>query len=129
MKIFLFFVVLLGGIVSLAACQLTDNYVTEYGFTNKVITESKFETTNDGLKLEIPFTDFSCDPASFKVLLEKKRNNLTMIITGTETEERCYQKFYADMSGIKSGDYQLKVVYKKNQEEQAVLDEEFTIAK
>ena len=129
MRKFLVIIILFFVIVSLTACQLTDNYITEYGFTNEVIAEPEFEATSNGLKLEIPFADFSCDPASFKVLVDKKKNNLIMTIAGTETEKRCYQKFYANMSGIKPGDYQLKVVYKKDQEEQVVLYESFTITK
>ncbi|MBI3291168.1 hypothetical protein HYZ76_02690 [Candidatus Falkowbacteria bacterium] len=111
----------------MSGCKLQENYAVQYGFSNEVITETKFVITKDGVDMEIPFSDFSCDPKSFKAVLERRGNEFTMIIQGTETQQRCNQKFSAEIRGISSGDYTIKVIYKKSGEEQEVLYRDFSI--
>jgi len=111
----------------LAGCQWKENYVTQYGFTAEKISASVLEPTSDGFKLQIPLSDFSCLPASFKLYLDKNNNDLTMTLKGTETTEHCYYKFYANVSGAKPGAYQLKVIYQKAEENQEIFSQQFTI--
>lgn len=127
MKRVLFITILLIFSFSLVACQFKESYAMQYGFTNEIITETKFEPTANGVNLEIPFADFSCDPKSFKGVLDKKENTFTLTLEGTETTDRCSQKFYADITGMQSGTYWMAVVYKRGDSESQVVYEEFTI--
>nr|AQS29869.1 hypothetical protein [uncultured bacterium] len=101
----------------------------QYGFSGELITETKLESKPDGVYLEMPFADFSCDSKSFKASLDVSGKNLVLSLSGNETKERCSVKFYADIMGIKPGDYWLKVIYNKNGESQEVLYQEFNINK
>lgn len=120
-------IILLTAIVGLSACQLEENYVMQYGFSNEIITETKFETIANGLKLEVPFADFSCDPQSFKGILDRKEKTFTLTLEGTETTNRCSQKFYANITGIQPGNYWMAVVYNKNGQKNQVVYEQFSI--
>jgi len=116
-------------VISLAACRLKEEYSMQYGYSNEVVTETKVVTKSNGLNLEIPFADFSCDSTSFKAVLDRKDKTFTLSMKGTETTERCSQKFFANITGIESGTYWLKVVYDQGSQQQEVLYEQFTIAK
>jgi len=111
----------------LVGCQLKENYALQASFTNEVITKINMEVTSDGVKVDIPFADFSCEPESFKPILERKSNDFIIILEGNETSERCSSKFSAKITGISSGTYWLKVVYKKGEEDQRILYEEFKV--
>ena len=45
---------------------LKESYSMQYGFSGELITETKLESKPDGVYLEMPFADFSCDSKSFK---------------------------------------------------------------
>ncbi|MAF13354.1 MAG: hypothetical protein CMI53_00470 [Parcubacteria group bacterium] len=114
--------------VTLSACQLKENFAMQYGFTNEIVTESKLEPTANGLKVEVPFADFSCDVESFKGVLDKKDSTFTLSLEGNETTERCSQKFFADIEGMQPGTYWFAVVYQKGDDQNQVVYEQFTIA-
>jgi hypothetical protein len=120
-KALILFFLFIGGLSALSGCQWQENYVTQYGFTNEKSAQANLESTRDGFKLQLPFADFSCQPVSFKLNLTRQGNNLTLILTGTETPNRCAQKFFANVSGMKTGSYWLKVIYQKGAEKQEVF--------
>lgn len=113
----------------LTGCRFKENYVMQYSFTSELATETKFETKTNGIKLEIPFADFSCEPESFKAVLNRSGDTFSLTIAGSETQERCSQKFLADISGISPGNYELRVFYQKADQSQQVVFQEFTINK
>lgn len=119
---FLFFI-----IFNLSACQLVQNYDMISSFTNEIKTETKVESKSNGLLLEIPFADFSCDISSFKSKLNREGDVFTLMISGQESTKRCSQLFSANIEGIEQGDYWLKVIYNKNGDQQEVLYQEFSI--
>ncbi|HLC89794.1 MAG TPA: hypothetical protein VJG65_02430 [Patescibacteria group bacterium] len=123
----IYFSLIIFGLI-LAACQLKQNYTMQYGFSNEIITASQTSEAKDGFKIELPFADFSCDAKSFKAVLNRKENNFTITLNGVETQERCSQKFFAEVAGIKQGDYWLKIIYQKNQEEILVFSEALKIS-
>ena len=119
---FLFFI-----IFNLSACQLVQNYDMTSSFTNEIKTETKVESKSNGLLLEIPFADFSCDITSFKPKLNREQDIFILTISGQESVERCSQLFSADIGGIEKGNYWLKVIYDKNGSQQQVLYKAFRI--
>jgi len=110
-------------------CQFKESYSMQYGFTNEIITQTLLELKDGGVKIEIPFADFGCEPKSYKAVLERKEKDFVLTISGTETEKRCPFKFWADISGIPAGDFWLKVIYDKAGEKQEVFYQPFSIAK
>jgi hypothetical protein len=110
-------------------CELKSSYSMQYGFSSEMTTETKIEPTAEGINLEIPFADFSCDSKSFKAVLDRdqQRNEFILNLAGNETEERCSQKFLAEITGISPGEYWLAVIYQKGEQQQQVLYEKFTI--
>ena len=100
----------------------------QYSFTSELATETEFETKPDGIKLAIPFADFSCDQKSFKAVLNRTGDTFNLTISGTETDQRCSQKFSADISGIAPGSYQLRVFYLKGDQSQQAMFKDFTIS-
>lgn len=115
-------------LIILSACSLREDYSMQYSFTSAPSTETKITPTADGVDIEFPFADFSCDAKSFKANLG--RSNKTFIITleGDETEERCSQQFIAEITGIKPGDYSLQLVYRTAQGDQQVMFNQFTVS-
>ena len=101
----------------------------QYGFSSEITTENRLQTKADGLELEIPFADFSCDVKNMKAILDRQADNFTLIISGNETTNRCSETFSAEISGIKPGTYWLKVIYQKADQDQQVLYQQFTVAK
>ena len=104
-------------------CQLKENYVTEYVFSDELVVLPKLQTEEGWLLVEIPFVDFSCKPETFKILLDrdKEKQEFLLVINGIETEERCSKNFYTKIFGISQGEYNLKVIYKKNENDQQVV--------
>jgi len=115
-------------LVLLTGCWLKENYTMQYSFTSELATETEFETKPDGIKLAIPFADFSCDQKSFKAVLNRTGDTFNLTISGTETDQRCSQKFSADISGIAPGSYQLRVFYLKGDQSQQAMFKDFTIS-
>lgn len=101
----------------------------QYSFSNEIITTSKFEPIDNGFNLEILFTDFSCDAKSFKAVLSRQGSDFVLTLSGNETDQRCSQKFSAEISGIQPGIYWLRVIYKKAGQDQQVLYQQFTVNK
>lgn len=101
----------------------------QYSFSNEIIVESKLQPKADGLELEVPFADFSCDIKNIKAVLDRQADNFTLIISGNETTDRCSEKFSAEISGIKPGTYWLKVIYRQGDQDQQVLYQQFTVSK
>ncbi|NUM25428.1 MAG: hypothetical protein HUU49_02255 [Candidatus Buchananbacteria bacterium] len=124
-----FFITLLFGTLFFSACHLKEEYAVQYSFINELSTVTKVEPTGTGLKLEIPFADFSCDVANVKGVLKREMNTFILTLQGNETDQRCSQKFAAEITGIKPGDYEIKVVYLKGDQEQQVMYEKFTVSK
>ncbi|MFA6215386.1 MAG: hypothetical protein WC768_02370 [Patescibacteria group bacterium] len=122
------FLALLFLAIFFTGCQLKENYAMQYSFSNEAAAQVKFEPKTDGVKIEIPFADFGCDPKAYKAVLGRKINTFTITISGTESAQRCAQKFSADISGMVSGDYTFKVVYQKGADKIEVLNREFQIA-
>ncbi len=128
-KYFVIITILLSASLLLTGCNLKEEYSVQYSLINDSGTVTKVEPTPDGLKLEIPFADFTCDAASVKAVLRRAENSFMMTLSGNETIERCGQIFLAQISGIRPGDYDLKVIYLKGAESQPVLFEKFTVVK
>lgn len=126
---FKYFSILFLAIFFLSACGLKQNYSLQYSFTSAPTTETSVEATADGVKIEFPFADFSCDAASFTAALGRSNNTFILTLSGTETEDRCSQKFKASISGIPAGDYSIQMVYQKPEGDQQVLFRDFTVAK
>jgi hypothetical protein len=119
--------ILLIAVLILTGCNIKENYSVQYSFSNEIITAVKFATKAGGVNLEIPFADFSCDAKSFKVQLSRQEDTFTLTIKGQETLERCSQKFSAEISGIETGTYWLKVIYLKGQTRQEVFLQQFSL--
>ncbi len=114
-------------ILMLAGCSFKEEYAMQYTIIDQVGIETKVVPTGDGIKLEIPFADFTCDIKSVKATLERKENIFSVLIQGNETPARCSQKFSADINGVMPGSYQLKVYYQRGEEKQVVLVQDFQI--
>jgi len=123
-----YFSILFLSIFLLTACGLKENYSLQYSFTDVPTTETKVEATADGVKIGFPFADFSCDAASFTADLGRSNNTFILTLSGTETEDRCSQKFTATISGIPAGDYSIQMVYQSPEGDQQVLFRDFTVA-
>lgn len=100
-------------VISLAGCKLKENYAMQSSFSNEIITKTVLEVEGSTLTLELPFADFSCDIKSFKPTLDRQAETFTIVLEGTETTERCSQKFSTEITGFEKGDYWLKVIYRK----------------
>lgn len=116
-------------LVLVTGCWLKESYSMQYSFSNEMVTENKLQPKADGLELEIPFADFSCDTKSMKAVLDRRGNNFILNISGTETQQRCSEKFSAEISGIKPGTYWLKVIYRQGDSDQQVLYQQFIVSK
>lgn len=115
-------------LLTLAGCSLQENYSVQYGFTNEVTTETKLNVTSGGMELQTPFADFSCDTKSFKADVSRQNDTFTVLLSGNETTERCTQKFFLSISGVQSGTYWIKVIYRKAAgEEQQVVYQQFKV--
>ena len=124
-----YFSLIILALLILSACSLREDYSVQYSFTSAPSTVTNITPTADGVKIEFPFADFSCDAKSFKADLG--RSNKTYIITleGIETLVRCPQQFIAQVTGIKPGDYSLQLVYRTPQGDQQVMFSQFTVSK
>ena len=111
----------------LTGCNLKEEYAMQYSLINNLSTETKVESTPQGVKLEIPFADFTCNANSVKAVLARSQNTFTVTLAGAETAERCGQRFMAEITGVSKGDYEIKVVYLKGDREQQVLFEPFRV--
>ena len=111
----------------LAGCKLKENYALQASFTNELTTKNSIEATSDGVVVSIPFSDFSCNPASFKPTLDRQGNDFIILLDGEETVERCSYKFSATITGVGSGNYWLKVVYRQGETDQQFLYEQFKV--
>ncbi len=119
-----FFVFLFSG------CQVEENYVTEYGFSDNLLANSRIQSKPNGVFIEVPFVDFSCETETFRAVLNRSKikREFSLIISGTETEERCNKLFFAEILGVSPGKYSLKVIYEKTEEERLdVFYEKFEI--
>lgn len=114
-------------VVVLAGCTLTENYSVQYGFSNEISTETKFDVTDKIINAEVPFADFSCDQKSFKATLSRNNQILTMRLKGTETAERCSAKFFTSISGLTDGNYQFRLVYEHDGKTDQVMSKDFSI--
>jgi len=110
-------------------CQFKESYSMQYSFTNEIITQTILDLKDDSLEIEIPFADFGCELKNYKAVLERKEKDFILMISGTETENRCQAKFSAEISGIPAGDFWLKVIYDKAGDKQEVFYQPFSIAK
>jgi len=126
-KIFFIFVV---SVFFVTGCKFSDDYTVQYSLSSQDFKNSSLSIEDGIVKLIIPFADFSCDPKSFKVDLDKNQNDFTLVIKGKETEARCYQAFIADVSGVESGSYTFKIIYDRtNNKQEVVMYKNFTIVK
>ena len=121
--------ILLISLIALFGCQLKENYAMQSSFSNEAITKTSLEVKDKNLSLEMPFADFSCDIKSFKPVLSRDNEVFTIILEGSETVDRCPQKFSAEITGLKPGDYWLKVIYRKAGQDREVFYQPFNIAK
>jgi len=114
-------------VLLLTGCTLTENYPVQYGFSNEITTETKFDVADKMIKAEVPFADFSCDQKSFKATLSRKNQVLTMRLKGTETTERCSANFFTSISGLTAGNYQFRLVYEHGGKTDEVMSKDFSI--
>ena len=122
----IYFIFIIFGLI-LAGCNLKQNYTMQYGFSNEIIPESKFEETSDGFKLKIPFADFGCEIKKTKAVLERKEKTFTITIFDNQAAKRCSEKFFAEVTGIPKGEYWLKVIYLKETGQQEVFSQVLVI--
>ncbi|MDD2807734.1 MAG: hypothetical protein PHW95_04425 [Patescibacteria group bacterium] len=115
--------------IILSGCQLKENYSVQYGFSNELETESTFIANKDGYELTSPFADFTCDSQSVKANLARNGNIFTMILSGTETTQRCSYKFFAKITGVNPGDYEFKLIYQRDNLRQQVMYQQFSVSK
>jgi hypothetical protein len=111
-------------------CQLKENYVTEYGFNDELVVLPKLQTEENRLLVGFLLVDLGCRRETFKILLDRDKNKqeFLLVINGIETEERCSKNFYTKIFGISEGEYNLKVIYKKSEnDQQVVLYKKFSI--
>ena len=113
--------------ITLVGCTLTENYSVQYGFSNEITTETKFDVADQMIKAEVPFANFSCDQKSFKATLSRKNQVLTMRLKGIETTERCSAKFFTSIFGLAEGDYQFRLVYEHDGKTDQVMSKDFSI--
>lgn len=124
---FRYFVLTILALVVFSGC-LKENYAVQYSFTPTPTTETKVTPITGGVDIEFPFADFSCDTNSLKAVLGRTGSTYILTIQGNETEERCSQKFTAQIIGIEPGDYTLQLVYRSPQGDQQVLFNQFTVS-
>ncbi|MDX9892932.1 MAG: hypothetical protein RB292_00770 [Patescibacteria group bacterium] len=125
-KIFIIFIMPVLTLI-LVGCSFKEEYAMQYTIVDQAGIETKVTATDDGVKLEIPFADFTCDIKSVKATLERNESIFSVFIQGNETPARCSQKFSADINGVSPGSYQLKVYYQRGEEKQVVLVEDFQV--
>ncbi len=110
-------------------CSIKEEYSVQYGFRSEAANQTKIEQRGDIIAVEIPLPEFSCDVASFKSVLERKGDVFTLTFKGTETTERCLEKYTAEISGVKPGSYWLRVVYERGAQATPLLYQAFTVTK
>jgi len=125
MKKIFFFLILFLVITSLPACKIEENYAMQGVFTHELAAQSSVIAKDKKLTVEVPIADFSCNIDSFETFLERQRDTFIVTLVGDETEERCEVNFTGTISEIQTGDYWVKVIYKKGDEEQELLFKEF----
>ena len=125
MKRIFFSSILLLAIISLPACKTEETYTMQGVFTDKLAVQPSAVVKDKKLTVEVPIIDFSCDVESFEIFLERQRDTFVITLAGDETDQRCQRNFTGRISGIKTGDYWVKVIYKKGDQEQELLFKEF----
>ena len=111
----------------LTACNFKDTYLMQYSFTAEPTTETLVTPSAGGLQLVVSFADFTCDAQSVKAVLSRDDTVLRIILEGTETDQRCSQRFNAEIDGIAAGNYLIKVIYQKGNTTIEILSQEVTI--
>ncbi|OGY47599.1 MAG: hypothetical protein A2840_00215 [Candidatus Buchananbacteria bacterium RIFCSPHIGHO2_01_FULL_47_11b] len=122
-----FMVTVLVSALLLTACNFKDTYTMQYSFIAEPSTETLLKPRAGGLQLSVPFADFTCDAQSVKAVLDRDNAILRITLQGTETEERCSQRFDAEIDGTGGGNYLVKVIYQKGDTAIEVLSQEVTI--
>ncbi len=116
-----FFVFLISG----CNTKINENYSLQGVFTSDLVPMALVFAEADKLKIELPISDFSCDVNSFTTSLGRKHNTFIVTLSGNETKERCPRNFTGIISGIKKGEYQLEVIYKKDSQSNELLFKKF----
>ena len=111
----------------LTACNFKDTYTMQYSFIAEPSTETVLTPRPGGLQLSVPFADFTCDAQSVKAVLNRDDAALRITLQGTETGQRCSQRFQAEIDGIAAGSYLVKVIYQKGNTAIEILSQEITI--